>query len=849
LTATDDCNNSTTHSRNITVTDTEVPLFLGMPDTVNVFSSNFPPSTNCTVPVDINIAQFLSDCAPVDELTVTNDAPLGDTSLNVVGNYMVGTYVIHFSATDPCGNTGVDSIVLNVIDNSVPTAICNGDVVISLGTNGTAQLSPNDVNLGSTDNCMIDTMFLSQSIFDCGELGPNTVTLTVVDQAGNMNTCTVDVEVELGPTAGFNLALTGSTVSVFGAADGTASADATGGSGNFSYEWETGSTNPMISGLVAGFYTVTVTDDDTGCERIDSVEVLEGLKLKLTVGMATGSQGQIVSVPVTVENFIDIYAFSFSAAVDLASVGTVVGISTVEPTIAPTLVDNVLTGTLTILWADPNQNPLTLPDSTILFYIDVELDANAPVGSMSDVNILDAPVIIDFLQDQGGQPVSTMVDIMNGKVTIDNVSNDLVLAGDIQTWANPEVMGSVEKPVANVDVALTGGLSANFLTDVTGMYDFMVAGGVNTVTSASKDTPGNAGITAGDLLRIVNHIFGDTLTSPYQWVAADVNNSLTISLADYLLIQRVVLGTDLHLQTAPDWKFIPKSYVFPSNDTPMFGPLTNPIPETIEHTPVTMSFLDDDFVAVRMGDVNGNTPVSANDDSNDRTGDRETLYFNLMDMPVQAGQTISVPFMASEFKGRQSYQMTLVFDPEVLELSQIEIGALPKLEESNFGTAHLENGYLTTVWVSLDPVSMKDGEVLFTLHFRATGSSNALSSVLKAGSQITKAEAYTLDGETMDVDLRYEQGTLGSDVFALYQNTPNPFYNQTTISFRLPEAGRATLRVFNTAGQLVKLHTATYDKGYNQIQLQKGDFGAPGVYWYELETATNSDRKKMILID
>ena len=850
-TATDDCDNSTTHSRNITVTDTEAPQFLGMPDTVTVFSANFPPTTDCTVPVDIDVSQYMSDCAPVDELVVLNDAPLGNDSLIVMGDYTVGEYVIHFTATDPCGNTGMDSIVLIVVDNSVPTAICNGDVVIALGTNGTAELMPSDVDLGSTDNCMIDTMFLSQSMFDCGELGPNSVTLTVVDQAGNSNTCTVDVEVELGPTAGFNLALTGMDATTFGGTDGSASADVTGGSGNFSYEWSNGGMGSDINNIPAGIYTVTVTDEDTGCERIDSIEIIDGAKLKLTIGMASGSQGQLVSVPVTVENFIQIYGFSFSSVVELASVGTIVGISNIDANISGLLVNNVNNDTLSVLYADPNQNTLSLPNGTVLFNIDILLDAGAPVGSMSDVLLIDAPVTIEFFQDQNGLPALIMIDTMLGKVTIDNVSNDIVLAGEITTWLNPEVAGSMEEPVANVDVELSGGAAANFLTDMTGQYDFMVTSGINTETSCSKVTVGNAGITAGDLLRIVNHIFGDTFPSPYQWVAADVNNSQTITLADYLLIQRVVLGTDSMLQTTDPWKFVDKDYVFPANNTPMFGPLTDPIPETIEHTPVTMAHLDDDFVAVRMGDVNGNSPVDINSDANDRYGNSEVLYFNLKDVEVEAGQTLTIPFKANKFIEQKAYQFTLVFDPEVLELSGIETGALPRLEESNFGTANLESGYLTTVWVSHDAVSLEDGTTLFTLEFRAKGNSSALSNVLSAGSQITRAEAYTPDGSTVKVDLRYEQEGLipSNDEFALYQNMPNPFHDRTIISFRLPKAEEATLRVFNISGRMVKMIEGDFMKGYNQIFLNGSDFGAPGVYWYELETEQHSDRKKMILID
>src|SRR4030095_17181291 len=39
---------------------------------------------------------------------------------------------------------------------------------------------------------------------------------------------------------------------------------------------------------------------------------------------------------------------------------------------------------------------------------------------------------------------------------------------------------------------------------------------------------------------------------------------------------------------------------------------------------------------------------------------------------------------------------------------------------------------------------------------------------------------------------------------AIFQNAPNPFNPQTMVRFALAEAGRATVRVFNARGELVK---------------------------------------------
>jgi hypothetical protein len=41
---------------------------------------------------------------------------------------------------------------------------------------------------------------------------------------------------------------------------------------------------------------------------------------------------------------------------------------------------------------------------------------------------------------------------------------------------------------------------------------------------------------------------------------------------------------------------------------------------------------------------------------------------------------------------------------------------------------------------------------------------------------------------------------------------------------------------------------ADYDKGYHSLEFRSDEFGAPGVYYYELESGGHSDRKKMVLM-
>ena len=84
-------------------------------------------------------------------------------------------------------------------------------------------------------------------------------------------------------------------------------------------------------------------------------------------------------------------------------------------------------------------------------------------------------------------------------------------------------------------------------------------------------------------------------------------------------------------------------------------------------------------------------------------------------------------------------------------------------------------------------------------------------------------------------------------------NHPNPFNPRTTIFFELPEAGPATLRIFNLAGRLVleeswdDLPAGRSEFPWNGLDRQ-GQAQASGVYLYRLDTRDQSLSQRMSLI-
>jgi len=171
---------------------------------------------------------------------------------------------------------------------------------------------------------------------------------------------------------------------------------------------------------------------------------------------------------------------------------------------------------------------------------------------------------------------------------------------------------------------------------------------------------------------------------------------------------------------------------------------------------------------------------------------------------------------------------------------------LTNLSEANFGFTLLQEGVITTSWNHSEAVTLEDDEKIFSLTFTAKESLN-VSEILNITSRYTPAEAY--DGnDVYDIALAFN-GTVASDKFEVYQNTPNPFKAVTTIGFNLPEAATTTLNVFDVSGKILKSVEVEGVKGYNSVELNRSELSARGVLYYQVETANHTATMKMILID
>ena len=112
------------------------------------------------------------------------------------------------------------------------------------------------------------------------------------------------------------------------------------------------------------------------------------------------------------------------------------------------------------------------------------------------------------------------------------------------------------------------------------------------------------------------------------------------------------------------------------------------------------------------------------------------------------------------------------------------------------------------------------------------------------------------EGEPLMVDPdppSNEDDTSPQLVTALDTNYPNPFNPVTTINFSLAKPGQATIKIYNTKGQLVKnLVSGEFNSGHHNVVWNGRDNKnrpvASGMYFYRMETKDYKKTRKMLLM-
>ncbi|HEX2921342.1 MAG TPA: HYR domain-containing protein, partial [Bacteroidales bacterium] len=353
-TFTDAAGNTSTCSFDVVVKDNINPLAVCQPFTVVLDALN--QATITPADIDGGSSDNCSGFVLTADITSFDIDDIGDNNVTL-------------TITDASGNTDFCIAVVTVQGNTPPVAICS-DYSVYLGAGGTATITGSNIDGGSHDPDGIKSLVASPNTFDCSNLGTNTVTLTVTDNADLTSTCTATVTVidNIAP-------------SITCPSDITTGTDAGTCEAVVNYVMPTGSDNcsgsvvTQIAGFPSGatfptgttINTFRVTDgsgNTTTCSFNvtvnDNVKPVIILPVPPTVNTGAACQAPI---PVIATTITDNCTASGSIIVtQLPAAGTLVGTGVTTVTItARDLAGNIQTATIDVTVIDATPPAITAP--------------------------------------------------------------------------------------------------------------------------------------------------------------------------------------------------------------------------------------------------------------------------------------------------------------------------------------------------------------------------------------------------------------------------------------------------------------------------------------------------------
>ncbi|MDX2359268.1 MAG: gliding motility-associated C-terminal domain-containing protein [Crocinitomicaceae bacterium] len=193
------------------------------------------------------------------------------------------TYTV--TVTDAGGCT--DAISFDILE---PTELTIDTVSTSAANCGASDGSGEVLAVGGTGTYSYSWSPVGGTASTATGIPAGAYTVTVTDQNG----CTNNVAFTIPTLGGPTISVTSTTdASCFGNADGEVTIVANGGSSPYTYSWSpSGGNGATATGLSAGIYTVTVTDN-SGCVSFENVTINEPSEITLTETITDENCGQL----------------------------------------------------------------------------------------------------------------------------------------------------------------------------------------------------------------------------------------------------------------------------------------------------------------------------------------------------------------------------------------------------------------------------------------------------------------------------------------------------------------------------------------------------------------------------
>ncbi|MEM9991066.1 MAG: T9SS type A sorting domain-containing protein, partial [Bacteroidota bacterium] len=409
----------------------------------------------------------------------------------------------------------------------------------------------------------------------------------------------------------------------------------------------------------------------------------------------------------------------------------------------------------------------------------------------------------------------------------------VTIVGDAEevTEIGGEVMTENRVPIGNVIVNCTDMGDIN--TKFDGLYAFgSVPMGNSYTIRPSKEDNLAGGLSTYDVFLIRQHVLGSIpFDSPYKIIAADLDNSGSVTVFDEVILRQLLLGmiTELPNGNTP-WRFVDASFEFPNPNNPW----EIPFPEEIVVNSLEGIIDDANFIGIKIGDVNGsiisNGLVEISNRNTDKTWLKQEINTSTRELHL------SLP------DGLLGAQFTLAFNADLVDVESIELG---DFEAQYFNLTKVEKGQITVSWNN-SKVNLQGG-LLLKMQLQQMP---LQKEIFRITNDKIRAEAYVAKhGIAMTQDIVIQQTTvLETNVLEVYQNVPNPFQETTTIPFSTGANESVTLSIFDLSGRMLSTETRAFERGKNTWNITRANLPI-GVLYYRIATAKETVTRKMLLLE
>jgi hypothetical protein len=789
----------------------------------------------------------------------------GGTTETITG-LVTGIYTVTVTDANTCSMTGsffVDenpAITITLVGKTNPLCYESADGSVTVSASG--GVSPYYYNWttppGGTEATVTG-------------LATGTYTVTVTD----VGSCQATAEYTVTAPPAVTVTLVKTDITCYTYNNGTITASASGGTTppGYYYNWSNGATTEAITGLSAGFYTVTVTDGNS-CQAIGSAQITEPEPWYVEIH---GPTKVCCTSPVNAH-----YSASVSGWLGYKTTGCLgdapecpceaCNVTYQWVVVGGTITSGWNTAHITVDWACCTQGTVTVIatrcDGCML------TETLNVIVSLPPAPVITGPASVYANQDPYGVPPTTYcTPEFTGHLYTWTVVGGTVIEGQgthcirVQ-WGPYPPCGCGQVTVCESDT-VTGCHDCTY-TGCTGcatMNITILPDGQNLEGTVfyknAYNTPMN-GVTVKLRNPSTGTIVATTTSGPnlnpplytgdpgyfaftnipagtYQLEASYAGAWGGNNATDALLVQLYVVNpitnplTGLNLTVADvnaslTWTGLDALYIklrtvgaitsYPAGD----WKFDNPANIIVSPTPTTQN-----IYGLCVGDVNGSfIPV----------GYKEASFLTAI---ADGLQTIPVnePFVynikSSTIADLGAMTLFMGYDQNRFEIESVNTS----LEGMKYV---IDNGKIALAWSDTKPLSVKNNDAVISLTMNAKEPVSEPTQIfsLIPGSEFADTKANRI--ENFDLKFANVVTPNGLNEFSMF-NYPNPFKNTTNIVYTLPESGKVRLVLTNMYGKTVRvLVDEMQNAGSYTVTVNPYDnMLTPGVYLYKIEVTGATD--------